>query len=356
MSKLPDWVFSPTKPIDRSAVAAARARQDRLTKPLGALGRLEEIAIQLAGLQGCTCPQLASPHIILFAGDHGIVAEDVSAYPSEVTGQMLANFASGGAAISVLARTINAPLEIVDVGSLLDTVPQGVVADKIAKGTQNFRRRAAMTAEELSHALHAGQRAVQRAAKQGADILLLGEMGIGNTSAASALCAALLPCPARDVVGRGTGLDGDRLTHKVRMIEESLSHHGLLPVNGVAADAERALLAVGGHEIAALTGATLSAAQNGLPVLVDGFICTGAALAAARINSGVTDWLFFAHRSAEAGHRAILDALHAEPLLDLGLRLGEGSGAALAYPLLAQAVHLHGEMATFDDAGVSTSS
>ena len=359
MSKLPAWVVAPTKQPNLAAAEAARARQAILTKPLGALGQLEDIAIRLASLQGRPCPRLDAPHIVLFAGDHGIVEEGVSAYPADVTGQMLANFVDGGAAISVLARSLAAPLEVIDVGTLVDRLPSGVREDKIAKSTRNFRHQPAMNAGELAHALEAGQRAAKRAISgeqaKAADFLILGEMGIGNTSSASAVSAALLRRPVRDTVGAGTGLDQARLAHKTKVLEDSLLHHGLSPEAPGCPDAAHVLCAVGGHEIAALTGAMICAAQEGLPVLVDGFICGAAALAAVHMNPSTRDWLFFAHRSAEPGHAALLDAMNARPLLDLGLRLGEGSGAALAYRLIEQAVRLHGEMATFESAGVTTS-
>ncbi|MEQ9517961.1 MAG: nicotinate-nucleotide--dimethylbenzimidazole phosphoribosyltransferase [Parvibaculum sp.] len=353
MSKLPAWVFNPTKTPDAAALKAAQARQAVLTKPRGALGQLEDIAVRLAGLQGRAAPALSAPHIVLFAGDHGIVEEGVSAYPSDVTGQMLANFVNGGAAISVLARALDARLEVVDVGTLLAVAPQGVHEDKVARGTGNFRHHAAMSELELCHGFEAGRRATERAVDLGADFLIFGEMGIGNTSAASAVSAALLQFPARDVVGAGTGLNQASLDHKVRVIEESLAFHGFT-VSDPAPDPAAVLMKVGGHEIVALVGAMISAAQCGVPVLVDGFICSATALAATHLNPGVAEWFFFSHQSAEAGHAPVLQALRAHPLLSLGLRLGEGSGAALAYPLIEHAVKLHSEMATFESAGVST--
>lgn len=353
MGAYPNWLTQAAPAPDQAAARRATARQSNLTKPPGSLGQLEHLAIQLAGLMNTERPVINHPHIVLFAGDHGITAEGVSAYPSEVTGQMLANFVAGGAAISVLARTLEAELQVVDVGTLLTEPLPGVRTDKIAHGTRNFRREAALSPRELAHALQAGRDATLRARDAVADILILGEMGIGNTSSASALTAALTGGDLASVVGAGTGLGGDRLSHKVLVISESLAFHELL--EGAPAPL-LCLEKVGGHEIAALTGALIAGAQAGLPVLVDGFICTAAALAAVQINPSIRDWLLFSHRSAEPGHDTLLEALEAIPLLDLGLRLGEGSGAALALPLLRLACTLHDEMATFEDAGVSTAS
>eukprot|EP00913_Durusdinium_trenchii_P005075 g4721.t1 len=261
--------------------ARAQARQARLTKPAGSLGQLEDIAIQLASLSNRERPSVSTPHILIFAGDHGITAEGVSAYPSEVTAQMLANFVTGGAAISVLAREQGAALQVVDVGTLAHNVPHGVHADKIAHGTENFRRGDAMSEDELFHALGAGRNAGARAIGEGADLLLLGEMGIGNTSAASAVAAALTDGNVAALAGAGTGLDADGISHKTRVIAESLAFHKLDAGN---ANAAQVLRKVGGHEIAALAGAAITAAQARVPVLVDGFICTAAMLAAVSAN------------------------------------------------------------------------
>jgi len=352
LGEYPDWLTQAAAPPHRPAIEQATARQRILTKPPGSLGQLEDLAIQLAGLLNTDRPALNRPHIILFAGDHGITAEGISAYPSEVTGQMLANFVAGGAAISVLARALKAELHVVDVGTLLSEPLAGIHTDKVAQGTRNFRREPALTPAELIHALEAGRSAAQRALEAGADILILGEMGIGNTSSASALTAALTDTDPARVVGAGTGLDGDRLAQKTRVISQSLAFHGLMPGRHPPL---LCLKKVGGHEIAALTGAFIASAQAGIPLLVDGFICSAAALAAVQLNPSIRDWLVFSHRSAEPGHSILLDALDASPLFDLGLRLGEGSGAALALPLLQLACTLHNDMATFEDAGVSTS-
>jgi nicotinate-nucleotide--dimethylbenzimidazole phosphoribosyltransferase len=351
MSDFPNWVTAAPPPPDLSAEKRARERQAGLTKPAGSLGQLEELAIKLASLGSSDRPSIATPHILIFAGDHGITQEGVSAYPSEVTGQMLANFVAGGAAISVLAREQGAALHVIDVGTLLQDPPEGVHKDKMAYGTRNFRREEALAEEELFHDLDAGQRAAARAIAEGADLLILGEMGIGNTSSASAVAAALTDGDVTALAGAGTGLDAKAISHKTRILTESLEFHGF--ARG-GASAGGALLKVGGHEIAALAGAAIGAAQAGVPVLVDGFICSAAMLAAVTANPGLRDWLLFSHRSAESGHARVLAALGADPLFDLGLRLGEGSGAALALPLLRLACSLHNEMATFDSAGVSS--
>jgi nicotinate-nucleotide--dimethylbenzimidazole phosphoribosyltransferase len=349
----PDWLTEPASAPNADIIAKATNRQSKLTKPAGSLGPLEDVAITLAGLLHTERPLIEHPHIILFAGDHGVTAEGISAYPSEVTEQMLANFVSGGAAISVLAGELDCSLHVIDVGTLSTVVPQGVHVDKIARGTANFRREAALTGEQLVHALEAGRRAVSRSVEASSDFLILGEMGIGNTSSASAIAAALTNSEASSLVGGGTGLEASRISQKSQVISESLTFHGLTKTR---IPPLTVLQKVGGHEIAALAGAFIGAAQKRTPVLVDGFICTAAALAAVRLNPSIRDWLIFSHCSAEPGHIALLETLKAKPLLDLGLRLGEGSGAALALPLLRLACALHNDMATFDSAGVSTTS
>ena len=331
--------------------AAAEERQNSLTKPPGSLGILEQLAVRLAALQATDRPRATVACILLFAGDHGITAQGVSAYPSAVTVEMLRNFARGGAAIAVLARELGVPLHVVDVGTLADVEVPGVVTDKPRRGTRDFSREPAMTGDELNFALAAGQRAAMRAVQPQADVIVLGEMGIGNTTAAAALASALLGARSIDLVGAGTGLDPDGIGRKARVIEAALSLHHL---DAGPADPLLALTSVGGLEIAALVGAIIAAAQARVPVLVDGFIVSAAALAAVRINPSCAPWLIYSHRSMERGHRIVLDALGAEPVLDLKLRLGEGSGAALALPILRLACALHGGMATFAEAQIST--
>jgi nicotinate-nucleotide--dimethylbenzimidazole phosphoribosyltransferase len=344
-----DTLSNPCIEPDADVEAAARARQSQLTKPPGSLGALEALAIRLAGLQRRERPQVGSIWIAVFAADHGVAAEGVSAFPQVVTGEMVRNFASGGAAISVIARALGARLEVVNLGTVNDPGEiAGVRRAIIAVQTANFCEQPAMTDAQLQAALDAGAASVIAARAAGADLFIGGEMGIANTTAATALACALLQCPAGELAGAGTGLDARGIAHKVAVIERALALHAGF------SEPREALRRLGGFEIAALTGAFIAAAQAGLPVLVDGFITTAAALAAVRINPGVRAWLLFAHRSHEQGHARLLDVLQAQPLLDLGLRLGEASGAAVAVPLLQLACALHNGMATFAQAGVST--
>lgn len=343
------WWLNPCKPIDVEVVERAQARQQQLTKPAGSLGRLETLAVQLAGLQGRVKPTLDQLWIAIFAGDHGVVAEGVSAFPQEVTGQMLHNFVNGGAAISVLARQLGASLEVVDLGTVNPALNlSGVRHLNIAPGTANFVHGPAMTPAQGELALLAGRDSVLRAVATGAQLFIGGEMGIGNTTAASALACALLDCPVALLTGPGTGLNAAGISHKAQVIERALALH-----QAQRGDFLQTLFNLGGLEIAALVGAYLACAQEGVAVLVDGFICSVAALVAVRLNPGCRPWLLFGHRGAEPGHRHVLETLNAEPLLDLGLRLGEGSGAALAVPLLRLACDLHGQMATFAEAAVA---
>jgi nicotinate-nucleotide--dimethylbenzimidazole phosphoribosyltransferase len=343
------WWLNPCKAIDAQAYENALARQQQLTKPAGSLGKLETLAVQLAGLQGQVKPSVDQVWIAIFAGDHGVVAEGVSAYPQAVTGQMLLNFVSGGAAISVLARQLDAQLEVVDLGTVTSALDlPGVRHLNIGAGTANFVNGPAMTEAQGRLALHAGRDSVLRARESGAQLFIGGEMGIGNTTAASALACALLECQVSDLTGPGTGLNAQGVSHKVAVIERALARHA-----AQRGDALHTLFNLGGFEIAALVGAYLACAQEGVVVLVDGFICTVAALVATRLNPACREWLLFGHRGAEPGHGHVLQSLDAQPLLELGLRLGEGSGAALAVPLLRLACALHGQMATFAEAAVA---
>jgi nicotinate-nucleotide--dimethylbenzimidazole phosphoribosyltransferase len=343
------WWQGPCQPLDHVARSKAQTRQAQLTKPAGSLGRLEALAIHLAALQGRERPSLDKLCIAIFAGDHGVVAEGVSAFPQAVTGQMLANFVSGGAAISVLARELDGTLEVIDLGTAEPLPPlPGVRHLQVGAGTQNFACAPAMTLAQALICLEAGRDSIQRARALGCDLFVGGEMGIGNTTAAAALACWLLNCPASELAGPGTGLDGAGVAHKARVIDAALALH-----RGQIGDPLQALIHLGGFEIAALVGAYLAAAQHGIAILVDGFICSVAALLAVRLNPDCRDWLLFAHHGAEPGHVRVLQALEAEPLLELGLRLGEGSGAALAVPLLRLACALHGQMATFAEAAVA---
>ena len=345
---LPEWVHHDCPAISQSHRDAALARQGELTKPPGALGRLETLAVELAALQHTDRPSAERAPIIIFAGDHGIAAQGVSAFPQEVTIAMLANFAGGGAAISVLARELGSTLEVVDAGTLAKAPLPGVVTDKPRLGTRDFSKEAALDASDVAFALDCGQRAVARASAQGPDLLIFGEMGIGNTTTSATIASALLGIGPDLTAGRGTGLDNAGRARKAKIIASALSHHDLAP----GASPERVLCAVGGLEIVAICGAIIAAAQSRIPVLVDGFIVSVAALAAVRINPSCRPYLLFSHRSAEQGHRLVLDAFDPRPLLDLDLRLGEGSGAALALPILRLACALHNGMATFAEAAV----
>jgi nicotinate-nucleotide--dimethylbenzimidazole phosphoribosyltransferase len=340
------------------SVAAERAvrRLDRLTKPPGSLGRLERLAVELAAIQGEALPRVAPPAMLVFAADHGVAAEGVSAFPQAVTARMVANFTAGGAAINVFARQHGARLEVIDVGvatPLPDSTADHslLVDEKVRSGTANMCEHDAMTPDEARQAMAAGVRAAERAAVAGCRCLIVGEMGIANTTASSALLAALTGEAVAGLVGPGTGVDAAGLAHKRAVIERALAARRPEP-----ADPLGALAAVGGLEIAAMAGAFLGGAARRLPLLVDGFIATVAALVACRLQPGLRDFLIFGHRSREPGHERALAALDARPLLDFELRLGEGTGAALAFPLLDSACRLLAEMATFDDAGIEAAS
>ena len=334
---------------DRNEAAkAARARQDRLTKPRGSLGRLEDLVVQLAALQGEAVPRARPAAALVFAADHPVARHGVSAYPSAVTAAMLANFAAGGAAASVLARVHRVALEVIDVGVEAPPKATGCVRRHAvaARAEGDLRTEDAMDAATLDSALAAGREAVAELEPPPA-VLLLGEIGIGNTSAAAAVAAAILGRPAAELVGRGTGLDDAGLARKAEVVSDAVARVG----TGERPPLE-ALRRLGGRELAALVGAIELASARRVAILVDGFSVGVAALVAVRAWPSTRASLVFAHRSAEAGHTAVLDALDAEPLVDLGLRLGEASGALSAFPLLEAACRLHAEMATFEEAGV----
>lgn len=344
-----EWWQEPAAPINATVREQARLRQTRLTKPQGALGQLEQVAIQLAGLQGVPAPQLRRVWVSVFAADHGVAVERVSTVPQAVTGQMLRNFANGGAAISVIARELGATLDLRDLGLAVPIEPlPGVHHLNLARGSANLLHEPALTPQLCEQALLAGRQAVLDAVEQGAQLFIAGEMGIGNTTPACAMASLLLGRPAAELVGPGTGLDAEGLRHKTAVIEAALLLH-----QPHCANAQDVLCRLGGLEIAAIAGAYLAAAQQGLPVLVDGFICSTAALCAVRLNPSCRDWMLFGHRSAEPGHVGVLAGLAGEPLLDVGMRLGEGTGAAAAVPLLRMACALHNGMATFAEAAVA---
>lgn len=336
-------------PPDEGAMAAARARQATLTKPPGSLGRLEALSIQLAGLAGRPLPEIRHKVIVTMAADHGVVAEGVSAYPQAVTAQMVYNFLRGGAAINVLARQVGARVVVVDMGvaAPLEAEP-GLVDRKIAPGSGNIACGPAMSRDQARQALLAGAGVVAAELEGGLDLLGTGDMGIGNTTPSAAIAAALTGRPPAEVVGRGTGVDDAGLARKIAAVERALAANQPDP-----ADALDVLAKVGGFEIGGLAGAILAAAAHRRPVVVDGFISTAAAMIAAGLAPQVKPYLIAAHRSQERGHALMLDWLGLDPLLDLDLRLGEGTGAALAFSLVEAAARILREMATFDEAGVS---
>lgn len=344
-----DWLDQAVVKLDDGIMQQAREHQLQLTKPPGSLGRLEEIAVRLAAMQEGRALCLDNIRIVVFAADHGVAAEGVSAFPQAVTTEMVKNFARGGAAISVMAQELGAVLEVVDVGTAHPPGPlTGVITQRVAAGTANMTQQAAMDETQLMEALQAGREAVMRSLEQDMQLFIGGDMGIANTTSATAIACAVLNQAAATLTGPGTGLDEAGVKHKAAVIDAALALHR--PALHTPLDILRC---VGGFEIAALCGAYLSCAQQGVPCLVDGFIATSAALLAVQIQPGCRQWLFMAHRSAEPGHRQMVEAIGIEPLLDLGMRLGEGSGAAAAVPLLRLAVATHTKMATFAEAGVS---
>lgn len=343
------WWLEACKKPSLEAKQAAEARQLQLTKPTGSLSELERIAVSLASLQCVEKPNIDLPWICIFAGDHGVMAENISAYPQAVTRQMLQNFASGGACISVIAKEYHAVLQVIDCGSVGEAYEyEGVERHCIMQGTANFATQAAMTEEQCMQALELGKQSADKALANNASIYVAGEMGIGNTCSASAVACLLLNETAEKLTGVGTGIRAEQLEHKKQVIDQALSLHK----NNVKNDAFKILCAVGGLEVAAMAGAYIRCAQIGLPIVVDGFISTASALIAVRMNSDVREWMLFGHQSAEYGHRRLLDELQAEPLLKLNLRLGEGSGAGVALGLIKLACSLHNNMATFAEAAV----
>lgn len=341
-------IIDDIQPVNFHAGEQARRYLDTLTKPLGSLGALETLAIQLSAITGELKPSVMPPAVIVFAADHGVAVEGVSAFPQTVTAQMAANFAQGGAAVNVFARQVGARLEIVDVGVIGDERIPGVINAKVRRGTANMLEADAMLPEQALAAIDAGVQAVERAIQAGAKCLMVGEMGIANTTASSAMLAVLTGEPVASLVGAGTGIDQQQLSHKVTVIERAIAARNADPEDPLAV-----LAKLGGLEIAAMTGAYLATAKQCLPAIVDGFIATVAALIACRLCPAVRGYLIFGHRSQEPGHEVALRALDAKPLLDLGMRLGEGSGAVLAYPLLQAAAAMMAEMANFDSAGIS---
>ncbi len=345
------WFEAPFAEIDLTALKQAEIRQGTLTKPPGSLGYLEQLAIQFAGWQGRVKPSCVAKNtsIAIFAADHGIAEEGVSAFPQAVTVEMVKNFSRGGAAISVLARHHGASLHIVNTGTANSVVGvPGVVDFAIAKGTKNFAKQPAMTESQCLAALAIGQQVINDVIAKDTLLFVGGEMGIANTTSATAICSALMNEEVDELVGAGTGLDDNTMKHKANVIKTALLMHK------PSQDPLDVLCAVGGFEIAALSGAYIAAAQKGIPSLVDGFITTAAALVACKLRPELKNWLLFSHQSAEKGHQLVLKYLDVRVLLSLDMRLGEASGAAVCLPIIDSALSLHANMATFGEAEVQT--
>ncbi|PKO39504.1 MAG: nicotinate-nucleotide--dimethylbenzimidazole phosphoribosyltransferase [Betaproteobacteria bacterium HGW-Betaproteobacteria-4] len=342
--------FQITAP-DRAIENSLKNKVDRKTKPLGALGLLERTAIQIGLIQQRLNPEFGQPHLVVFAGDHGAAKAGVSAYPQDVTWQMVENFLAGGAAINVFARQNGLHLAIIDAGVAHDFGKRaGLINAKIAAGTANYIEEPAMTAEQCAQAIARGAEISRNLSANGCNVVGFGEMGIGNTAAASLITHCLTGLPLADCIGRGTGLDDAGLVRKQALLETALNRYRAA---GGSNEPLAVLAEFGGFEIAMMVGAMLGAAEAKMTLLIDGFIVGSAALTATRLAPALAEYSVFCHRSAEAGHAAQLAALGAEPLLDLGLRLGEGTGAALAFPLVQAAVNFLNEMASFESAGVS---
>jgi nicotinate-nucleotide--dimethylbenzimidazole phosphoribosyltransferase len=340
--------FKKIPPLDKQVGEMMTSYLDTLTKPPGSLGRLEEIAIELAEMTSEKFPTVTPPGVIVFAADHGVVKEGVSAFPQNVTAQMVSNFLNGGAAINVFSRKIGAIFDIVDVGVAEDILAKGFINRKIRYGTANFCEQDAMEREEAEQALSIGYEQAEKMIEKGIKCLIVGEMGIGNTSASSAVLSVLNGGKLDGLIGLGTGIPKEKLAEKQRIIEQAITDRK--PIQNDPVDI---LAKVGGLEIAAMAGAMLSAAANRIPILVDGFICTTAAVIAKSICPQASDYMIIGHRSAEAGHKIAIQLLKKEPIIDLGLRLGEGSGATIAFPVLESATLMVKEMATFSSARIS---
>lgn len=341
--------------VDREVLERAQARQNRLTKPPRSLGRLEALGVRLAAIQRSERPRLGPGAVVVAAADHGVTAEGVSAYPAEVTPQMVLNFLAGGAAVNQIARTAEAEVYVLDVGVNGPEFPahERLIPARVRAGTGNIAREPAMRPAEATAALQAGENAARRAVSEGATVLAAGDMGIGNTTAAAALTAALLGLPASEVTGRGTGVDDATYARKLAVVERALARAAAELGDLAKADPLDVAAQLGGLEIVAAAGVFLAGAAAGLPVVTDGFPVTAGALLAVRLEPNLKDYLFAGHRSVEPGHARQLEALGLEPMLDLELRLGEGTGAVLAFPVLRAAAAVLAGMATFDEAGVS---
>ena len=349
MSDILSKTIANIRPLDVKSMAAAKVRQDTLTKPTGSLGRLEELSIRIAGMQGKPLPQIKQKAVIVMAADHGVAARGTSAYPQEVTAEMVLNFLHGGAGINVISRQVGARVVIVDMGvaKKLDSRPE-LISRRIAAGTQDMSKGPAMTVAQATRSVEAGIEIVTTEIKKGLDIVATGDMGIGNTTASAAICAVMTGKTAAKVTGRGTGLDDQQLQQKIIIINEAIT------LNKPDFSKPLEVLAkVGGFEIGGLAGVILGAASHRVPVIIDGFISGAAALIAAGLCPQCTDYMIAGHCSVEPGHKILLQHLGLKPLLDLEMRLGEGTGAALAMSFAEISVRILTEMATFTEAGVA---
>lgn len=334
--------------VNRFIQKQLQEKIDLKTKPTGALGRLEELAMQIGMIQGTLSPELRNPHIIVFAGDHGVVEEDVSAYPQEVTFQMVYNFLSGGAAINVFCKQNGIKIKVVDAGIKHTFEPHPyLIISKVKEGTNNFTQGFAMSMKQVNECLENGARIVKDIHQTGCNIIGFGEMGIGNTTSSSALMHIFTGIDLEDCVGKGTGIDADSIRHKTAVIRKAITKNGNLDTSLMK------LAAFGGFEIAQMTGAMLKAAELKMVILVDGFIASTAFLVATHLHPTVSEYAIFCHQSEERGHKMMLEYLQAKPLLNLNMRLGEGTGCAVAFPLIQSAVTFLNEMASFESAKVS---
>lgn len=350
MDEMIQNVIEAIEPVNKEIGEKAQKYVDTLTKPLGSLGQLEDLAIQLVEMTSNPFPSVFPPGVVVFAADHGIASAGVSAYPQEVTAQMVMNFLQGGAAINVFSRQIQAITSIVDVGVCTDIKHEQLINRKVRYGTANFLIKDAMSEEEVNEAICYGMEASQSLIDKGVKSLIIGELGIGNTTTSAAILAALTGINIDQLVGIGTGINAEKVQYKRDVIEKALQ---LRKPN--SNDPIDVLAKVGGLEIAAMVGAMLQAAKHKIPIIVDGFICTTAALIAQSLNKHVKDYMIIGHQSMEPGHQVAIRLLGKKPILNLQMRLGEGSGAALAYPIVEAACRMINEMATFSEAGVSQS-
>lgn len=333
--------------LDSNQAELIQQKIDQKTKPLGALGKMEKLAFQLASIIGHEAPTIDKPTMLVFAGDHGIASEGISIAPSEVTSQMVLNFLNGGAAINCFCQTADMNIQVIDAGIANPVNDERLLIQPLGKGTQNFVHSPAMSEESLNEGIELGAQVVFNHVEKGSNVFGFGEMGIGNTSSAAALMAAVLQLPVSECVGRGTGIDDSQYQKKVALIERALETHGYFKESPL-----QALATYGGFEIVQMVGAMLAAAQSQSVLIIDGFISTTAALITYKINPNALDYMVFGHQSTEQGHQKLLDALNAKPLLALDLRLGEGTGAALALNLIRSAAAFYNDMASFESAGV----